>query len=247
MYELINKLARKAKYSKQIPLFNKVITQMYYEPGVSRIRDKDVDYVVVGGNKFYSHEQLWCVTQPDWNQWLSGVRETDICLDIGADIGGITIPLAKRCKEVTAVEPVWFKELERNISLNKLSNVRVLPIALTRSRTKSIEVKFGSKIRTVAGWSLLDILANTGPVDFLKMDIEGAEWSIPLYPEILTIRELRIEFHRRRGHKEDITNLEEWKDWLECNGYEVILDRDLHNEISILFSGIDYMRASKRH
>lgn len=245
MYQLLNKLARKVKYPQRPTLVGKLISQIYYEPGVSRIRDKDVDYVVVGGNKFYPSEQLWCVTQPV-GPWFEGTRETDIALDIGADIGGVTIPLAKKCKKVYAVEPIYFKELERNVELNRLGNIEIWPHALGKKDQQSIIIEYGPYRTQVWSYtlkSLLDLCG--GKIDFLKIDVEGAEWDIPLYQEILDIRELRIEFHRRRGHKEDMANLEEWNDWLECNRYEVKLDRDLHKEISILFTGVDYMRASK--
>jgi FkbM family methyltransferase len=243
MYNFINNLARKVKYPKSSTFINKIINQMYYEQGVSCIRNKDVDYIVVGGNKFYPHEQLWCVTQPE-GPWFEGIRETDIALDLGADIGGVTIPLARKCKKVYSVEPVYYEALNNNVKLNSLTNVEVIPYALGKD-IGFTSIEYGSGKRSdVPCFPLIEFI-NKDKIDFLKVDIEGAEWGIPCYPEIRGIRELRIEFHRRRGHKEDKEHVLEWIDWLECNGYKVEVDINVHKEISILFSGVDYMRASK--
>jgi len=54
-----------------------------------------------------------------------------VFVDVGAALGGHALRLAKYFKEVIAIEPFpfFFKGLERNISLNKITNVRAFNMA----------------------------------------------------------------------------------------------------------------------
>jgi FkbM family methyltransferase len=133
------------------------------------------------------------------------VKEGDVCIDIGANLGYYSIPLAELVGEtgkVYAVEPVQlFKNvLERNLkNYNVSTQVEVIPFALGDTDNKEMEmgtpvvdglIHFGyTKILT----SHENVIKNTYKVkvnrpqtlfkdleklDFIKCDIEGYEGKV---------------------------------------------------------------------
>jgi FkbM family methyltransferase len=68
------------------------------------------------------------------------MRDTDILLDIGAHVGSITIPAARKVKHVFAFESLFTDELRENVRLNGLTNVTIFPLALGNGST--IDLKF---------------------------------------------------------------------------------------------------------
>ncbi len=241
MYNLLNNLARRVKYPKQPNFLNRIVNQLYHNPDEVMIREKDVDYVVMEGCKFHPSMHLNTLVRMEGNPWFDRVRKEDIVLDIGACIGSVAIPLATKTKKVYAVEPLLHEELQRNIDLNGLTNIEVVPWGVGRGRMR---IEYGSESKVVSLVSFATLLkgVDEGRVDFLKVDCEGCEWGINM-EEVLGIREVRIEFHRRRG-KGDGKKVVEWVDFLGRRGYEVEVEVDVHKEASILFDGIDYLRAS---
>ena len=231
MHKFLNMLARRIKYPKHSNLLNRIINQMYYSPGEVMIRKKDIDYVVTEKCKFYPSEHLNTLIRTEGNPWFERIKEDDIVLDIGACIGSVAIPLAKKAKKVYAVEPLLYEELQRNIELNKLTNPEVISQGIGKGETK---IEYGDCSGTALLVSLKTLLEsiNEDRVDFLKMDCEGCEWEVNP-KEVLGIRELRIEFHRRRGER-DTRKVAEWVDFLEHNGYKVDMDTDVHKEASII-------------
>jgi len=152
------------------------------------------------------------------NPWFDNVRRDDIVLDIGAHIGAIAIPLAMTARQVWAIEPVWADVLERNIALNGLTNVNVVRAALGSHQGNS-SFSFSSRKADSHTTPFCDLLQYTGPIDFLKLDCEGAEWTIRP-PQLLGIREIRAELHIRRACRRRARRaLAEWLAWLESNGY----------------------------
>ncbi len=115
-----------------------------------------------------------------------------IAVDIGAHIGSYTLPLARTFKTVIAFEPNPYNRyiLNLNVKLNKLSNVRVEPVALSnmtgvvplyvqsdQGGTSSLNKKhYGihyDKIVRVKVLRLDDFgFRNVG---FVKIDVEGEE------------------------------------------------------------------------
>lgn len=113
-------------------------------------------------------------------------------LDVGACIGEFTIPAAKKAKEVVAIESnsgnvAW---LRKNINENKLQNIRIVEkVAWNRREslrlwcseenitTHSTVKKVGRKKMEVRADAPDNIAFELGieKVDFVKMDIEGAE------------------------------------------------------------------------
>lgn len=110
-------------------------------------------------------------------------------VEVGANMGVVTVPLAKRAARVIAFEPqrLMFQTLCANLALNNLTNVEAWPMAVSnRSGTLEIETpdphepnNFGAagigRGETVPV-STLDILLSDEPrVDLIKIDVEGHE------------------------------------------------------------------------
>jgi FkbM family methyltransferase len=119
-------------------------------------------------------------------------KNPKVFVDVGANIGRYTIPMAKKSGTVVAIEadPENFKQLTENIKLNNLKNVIALERACWFEETvlpmgiAPIHVKTVSSLKWALGetvevrCSTLDsILKECGitEVDLVKMDIEGAE------------------------------------------------------------------------
>ena len=123
------------------------------------------------------------------------VGQDDVVLDGGANMGAMTIPLAKRCSRVIAFEPQEFLYyiLCGNIAANNLTNVRAYmnPLDAVSGRVVAFprpsDDYFGEgHFAGVAGTSInLDGKNCLGTkcidqlfldrLDFVKMDVEGAE------------------------------------------------------------------------
>lgn len=243
MRHAIYSALRKFKRSNMLGLRN-LVNLAYYDPKTVVLHYDRFDYVVVDGCKFYASDQIDSLQRVEGNPWFEGVRPTDTVVDIGANIGAITIPLAKVAQYVVAVEPLFFDELVANRNLNELKNVFVLKAGLG-NHAKSAHIGFSSKEGDVPLMSFLEIKKTAGGrIDFLKVDCEGYEWD--LEPEwVKGIRELRFEFHiRRHEGKRDWKRLDEWKYWLEQNGYKYVLDWGESPSICVPFEACAVMRAS---
>ena len=53
-------------------------------------------------------------------------RGEGVVLDIGANIGSFCLHAAKRCRQVFAVEPLFYRTLEINRDLNGLTNLAIM-------------------------------------------------------------------------------------------------------------------------
>jgi len=119
-----------------------------------------------------------------------------IALDIGANVGGHSLPLGKIAGSggaVYAFEPTSyaFAKLAANIALNPTLNVRAYRIALSDRNQKHVEIDFRSSWRTdgsradglcVVDFATLDdwMVENRvgGPISFIKIDVDGNEYPI---------------------------------------------------------------------
>lgn len=213
IYSILRKLKR-----SNIPVLRPLINQAYYDPQMVILPLKTLDYVVVDDFKFHANDQIDSLQRVAGNPWFRNIRSTDIVLDIGANIGAVTIPLAKIAKMVYAVEPLFMAELSGNVVLNRLNNIQIIPFGM--GNNGSAHVEFSSKAGDVPLVTFKDIVKGIGHIDFIKVDCEGYEWE--LEPTWFSgIREIRFEFHIRRGSvKEDRIKLLKWLSWLDANQYQ---------------------------
>ena len=121
-------------------------------------------------------------------------------VDVGANIGVITIPVAKKIGDrghVVAIEasPSIFQYLEHNVTLNRLSNITLHNCAAFHNDSDnlpfyeapvekfgmgSLSAQFNSKPIATQARTLDNILTEQGiqHVDFLKVDVEGFEAAV---------------------------------------------------------------------
>lgn len=127
---------------------------------------------------------------------LRAASGNGVFVDVGANIGAFTVPLAKQlnCGTVVAIEasPTVYPYLARNIELNDLRNVRLhhcaaldhdLDTVAFYEASKdhfgmgALAAQFSGKAVSVTARTLDSILAEDGidKVDILKVDVEGFE------------------------------------------------------------------------
>lgn len=139
------------------------------------------------------------------------LKEGDIMIDAGANIGAISLPVAKgNHGQVYAFEPAKhvFEILEKNIAVNKLKNVTPVSLALS----DVVETREFYESNRVHGWSgmvkidsfqnykvkatTLDFFAeenNIRQIKVLKADVQGWEYFVFKGAEKL-LNERRIEY-----------------------------------------------------
>ena len=83
-------------------------------------------------------------TEPLMISWIKSMQSDDVVLDVGANVGMYTVPIAKKTQIVYACEldPLNIAILKENLFLNSVTeNVLVLPFACGDS-AKIVDVKF---------------------------------------------------------------------------------------------------------
>ena len=162
---------------------------------------------------FYIDENVVEISRSINEYDTKDIRPSDIVLDIGANIGGFSLNIYKKVHSVYAVEPLFIYTLNRNIQLNNVKNIYVIPCALGSGE---IDITYNGLSRKVIGLSLGDITKLCGNhIDFLKCDCEGAEWCITL-PEIMNIRRIEAEIHNFDGKH----NFKDFENLLISSGFD---------------------------
>ncbi len=162
------------------------------------------------------------------------LRQDAVVMDVGANMGDFAIQAAALCPlgRVYAIEPVseYISLLETNKTLNRLSNIEIIQVALGDHEGEIRLSIAGSEsgayfngttnTETARLTTLPQLMRECGleRIDLLKMDCEGSEWDIlPAAREVLTrIRQICMEFHPARGW-----TAEKLAEWLRACGYEV--------------------------
>lgn len=140
------------------------------------------------------------------------IETFDTVIDIGAHVGSLSLFMAKLgVDRILAIEPIKenIEMLRSNIEANQLEDrITILPIAVDSTSgdiflaretfdTSGQYSKYNSSgiVREKCeSKSFTDILKSFSHVDYLKIDIEGAEFEIlPPLPEIATLLE-RVRF-----------------------------------------------------
>jgi len=165
-------------------LFPKIRTYIPYYS--SRILVDTSEHI--GFNLFwnggYEREVLWILD--------SVVNKDSVCLDIGANMGVYTIPLAEKAKKVIAFEPHpdFFRKLKDNVELNKFDNVRLENFALSSEEKQAVlhspPENMANKSATMCDINselTEKVMVNTKTldslgierVDFIKIDTDGSD------------------------------------------------------------------------
>jgi FkbM family methyltransferase len=149
------------------------------------------------------------------DQVFSRVKQCDVILDVGANIGLTAMYLKDLGKKVFALEPSpeHFEALAANIGKNQWKNVSAHNMAMARksghatfyqddwNRTTHSLLKRSGKSLEVWCTTFAEFMEqqSISKIDFCKLDVEGAEEAI-LFSEPFTsvchsIKSLLIEFH----------------------------------------------------
>ncbi len=189
--KLFNTLQKKyggRGYGKYLPMrwFYKNIlplgmsSEIKYEGGTLYIGEKDT-----AGYSFIPYEVF------EREVMRKNIKEGDIIIDIGANVGFYTLLFSKWVGEkgmVYAFEPekTNFKILKHNVETNRCSNVVCFNLATSDIKEykelfisdKLGEHSFASKTRTIqiCKTDTIDNLFRNKRIDFIKMDIEGWEY-----------------------------------------------------------------------
>lgn len=158
------------------------------------------------------------------HQSYSLIEAGNIAVDIGANIGGFTIPYHNKFKTLIAIEANkdCCTALESLIEKNKISNVVVLNKAVSDENNKLInfykiegegienhsgnggtewneaEDYFKSKITEIEQISTINletIHELYGFIDYMKIDCEGAEYKFLMNKDLSKIKTIVGEFH----------------------------------------------------
>lgn len=163
-----------------------------------------------GINRAYRQMQLGHFEEQEVDVVQRELEQTDIFVDVGANIGFYTCIALKKGRHVVAVEPQQgnLKTLYHNLSLNNwTSGVEVFPVGLAEvPGVLTLYGASGPSASLLKNWAqysdrfyqsipvtTLDILLSDRFSDknlFIKIDVEGAEYPV-LRGALHTIRRLR--------------------------------------------------------
>jgi FkbM family methyltransferase len=171
-------------------------------------------------------------------EFLHGIREIfvdeiykqslpaqPLVIDCGANIG-LSIIYMKQCypqAKIIAFEPddTNFELLSKNMRSFAYKDVSIrkeavwiedteLHFADTGSMSSRIEESSGAKTKVVKAIRLKDLII--GPVDFLKIDIEGAEYAVlkDTREKLPLVRNMFLEYHGNFNQSAELTEIFSW-------------------------------------
>lgn len=140
-------------------------------------------------------------TENVYQLFESDFDDTGILVDVGANIGAVTVYAASLGATVVAVEPEPNNRalLEQNITLNKVAHkVTVLPVAVSNERgegwipdghgdSRLSSDTVGTRVDV---FTLADVIPEQG-CDVLKVDAEGAEYDMFTGVDVATLNKVR--------------------------------------------------------
>ncbi len=202
-------------YFLRFQSFQDYINFRYNRKGYQVIDEQFLEglYYHYNGFVFYLNNQLGTINEVINDYEFSDIRETDIVLDIGANIGAFSMFSSKKAKQVFAVEPLYSDVLIKNLEINNIKNVTVLEIGIGYGE---LNLTYGVRNKTVKCYSLSEIIQLCGGhIDFLKIDCEGGEWCIQPH-ELKGIRRIDAEIHNF-DKKHDLKKFERILDYAGFN------------------------------
>jgi FkbM family methyltransferase len=177
------------------------------------------------------------------------LKKGDIVVDLGAHIGVFTIFASKRGAFVYSFEPMPenFRLLKENIRLNRLNNkVKAFQLAISSKKgfsslyiwdlgLSSLNFQSGKSltVETVRLEDILDLI-ESDRIDFLKVDVEGAEWNIfKVAKRSLTkIKKIAMECHSAK-------NALRLKRLFKASGFQVQISPGGHPTLAYIYAKRD--------
>ncbi|MEM3601967.1 MAG: FkbM family methyltransferase [Candidatus Bathyarchaeia archaeon] len=168
------------------------------------------------------------------------IKNGDVVVDVGANVGMFTVKAAIKASKVIAIEPEErnLKLLEKNVQLHNLKNVVIIKKALGAKKEKAIMFRsllsgthqlksvekspeFPVNLIEVEVDTLDDVVSKFAldRIDFLKIDVEGAELQV-LKGGVLSIKitkNIAMELEMNGSVKK----------FLEANGFVVITENNM--------------------
>jgi len=130
----------------------------------------------------------------------SKIKLGSVVVDCGATYGSFSIK-AKRlhAKKILAIEPDPFNLdiLKTNMKINKIRNITIVPVAISNKDEIKEGVFWGNRVEKVITKKLSTIIRenNLNHIDFLKMDIEGAELEALKSIRNIKVNYISLEYH----------------------------------------------------
>lgn len=241
--------------------FNKIVFPFFYllHQGKQTIivnGDKDTQFTVrVNTSDILVIWEIWKAKIYDDTRF--SIQASDIVVDIGAHIGGFSI----RAARLTSSGAVYAYEassknysiLELNRQINRMENLHIHNNAVSH---QSGEMKFfipsdngalgslmqesDSPMETVQATTVTDIINDNKikQIDYLKMDVEGAEYDILLNCPSETLSKIQrivMEYHEFEG---DQRNHRDLVKLLQSNGFHVEVEDGIFPQKFLFGTGI---------
>jgi FkbM family methyltransferase len=165
----------------------------FREEGSIILDNTDISGIrTVAGLEFVMSPDIHSATSIYWRYKFDDLLPSDRIIDLGANVGGFAILVSLISNyTVLAVEPVRYEYLVQNIALN---NAQVVALHKGLGTGTAKKIKWREQESIVFTSPLSRFIAINGGCDFLKMDVEGAEWD--LVPEELEgIRRIEGQLH----------------------------------------------------
>jgi FkbM family methyltransferase len=172
------------------------VNRRFRDPNKVVLITKYFDYIVTKeGNKFYVTRDLETVGECKDEYSFDGIDKDTVVVDLGANVGGFSIPAAKLARYVISYEPIRYNELFSNMKLNNIKNMEVNFSGLGDGRFTTLHWREKKKaIPTAQFEAIFDDACDYGDKIFLKCDVEGAEKHIN--PDMLFYFEgVEMELH----------------------------------------------------
>jgi FkbM family methyltransferase len=203
-------------------IFDKVFYNPYRKAGISWFSHRYLKYFAAGDiklHKLYGHDTFFYNTA----EYFHGIQEifaeeiykqqlpeNAVIIDCGAHIGMSVIYLKRICpsSRITAFEPDErnFRLLEKNTLSHQLQNVSLrneavwienatIRFAQEGTMSSRIEEQANSAGIEVKATRLKDLINE--PIDFLKLDIEGAEFQVlkDIDDKLVHVKRMFVEYH----------------------------------------------------
>ncbi|TAG07165.1 MAG: FkbM family methyltransferase [Cytophagia bacterium] len=215
---MINKIIEKIKH-KYSMFFDKEYKEKHrltyfprYTKTTTFLLNLDSDILIVDGKSFLSgYEEIYL----RHNYRFETKNLEPLIIDCGSNIGLSILYFKKLYPEAKIIsfepDPNIFEVLKHNIAVNNLENISVRQNAIwNKNETITFEMEGGfsgkitesskdssTKKTKVEAIRLLDILREFKKIDFLKIDIEGAEYEVIVDCQdyLKNIDYLFIEYH----------------------------------------------------